>query len=102
MTSTRLAPTTSERYAQPASERTPVAGESRRVEAIEAVVGDRQRSLREELNEAAHDVGGQIQEGAGAEAHRLAAQLTELPLEAQACLTRPLPTNGLCVVDEQA
>ncbi|MDR1995788.1 hypothetical protein [Azonexus sp.] len=97
MTSARLISTT-ERYAQPGSERALVAGEPRRVEAAEAIAGDRKRSLREELNEAESDVGGQARENA----HRVAAQLAELPPEAQALLAKPLPPNGFCVVDEQA
>ncbi|MDR0775365.1 MAG: hypothetical protein LBE81_01830 [Azonexus sp.] len=97
MTSARLISTT-ERYAQTASERALVASELRRVEAAEAIAGDRKRSLREELNEAENDVGGQARENA----HRVATQLAELPPEAQASLTKPLPPNGFCVVDEQA
>lgn len=97
MTTARPIPTT-ERYTQPASERPPVSGEPRRVEAAEAIAGDRRRSLREELSEAENDVGAQARENA----HRVAAQLTELPPEAQARLANSLLPNGFCVVDEQA
>lgn len=97
MTSARLISTT-EHYAQPASERALVASEPRRVEAAEAIAGDRRRSLREELNEAENDVGGQAQESA----HRVAAQLAELPPEAQARLTKSLSPNSFHVLDEQA
>ncbi|MCL2344437.1 MAG: hypothetical protein FWC58_01125 [Desulfobulbus sp.] len=96
MTTARLTPT-SERYAQAAGGQALVASEPRRVEAIE-MVGERKRSLREELNEAE----GGIDEITREEARRLAAQLAELSPEAQALLTQPLPPNGFCVVDEQA
>ncbi|MCL2524368.1 MAG: hypothetical protein FWF20_07965 [Betaproteobacteria bacterium] len=96
MTTARLTSTT-ERYAPPAGGRVPKLDDPRRVEAAENLAGDRRRSLREELNEAEHDVGQIIEE-----ARRLAAQLTELPPEVQARLGRYLPANGFCVIDEQA
>ncbi len=97
MTSARLIPS-AERYARPPGERALVAGEPRRVAACEAVIGDRQRSLREELSEAENDVGGKARENA----RRVAAQLAELPPEAQARLAKPLLPHGFCVVDEEA
>ncbi|HEX6734361.1 MAG TPA: hypothetical protein VF096_06080 [Azonexus sp.] len=97
MTSARLTSTT-ERYAHPALEQAPVAGETRRVEAAEGLAGDRQRSLREELKAAEADVGGQVRE----DVHRVAAQLAGLPPEAQAKLTKTLLPNGFCVVDDEA
>ena len=89
---------TTERYAPPAGGHAPALDEPRRVEAAEAIAGDRRRSLREELSEAENDVGAQARENA----HRVAAQLTELPPEAQARLAKSLLPNGFCVVDEQA
>jgi len=97
MTSSRLASTT-ETPLRPAVGRLPASGEAetRRIEAAELIDGDRQRSLREELNEA----------GAGAWARRatrrVAARLSEASPEARSHLTKPLLPNGLCVVDEKA
>ncbi len=95
MTSARLTPTT-EHYTASA-ERAPVAGEGRRVEAAEGLGGDRRRSLREELNAAENDVGGQFRE----EAQRIAAQLAELSPAEQEKLTKSLSANEFHVVDEQ-
>lgn len=105
MKSTRLASTT-ERYARPALERAAETGEAeiRRVETPEAIEGDRQRSLRQELTEADPQGRGLAEDNADhrREAHDVAEQLLHLPEAAKARLTRPLPAGGFRVVDEQA
>jgi hypothetical protein len=105
MKSQRLASTT-ERYAPQALERSSLAGarEIRRVEALEAIEGDRQRSLRQELDAA--DPGGHgLADGddhVRQEAREVAEQLLKLPDEAKTQLTKPLLPEGFCVVDEKA
>jgi len=95
MTTARLTSTT-ERYALPAGGRVPASDEPRRVEAAESLVGDRRRSLREELNAGENNVGGHLRE----KARRIAAQLAELPPAIQARLAKP--PSGFRVIDEEA
>ncbi|KAB2927478.1 MAG: hypothetical protein F9K30_03765 [Dechloromonas sp.] len=104
MKSERLASTT-ERYAPQALERPALAGEReiRRVEALEAIEGDRQRSLRQELAEAGPGGQGEPRSSELAQlaAHEVAEQLINLPDEARGQLTSPLLPDGFCVVDEK-
>ncbi len=104
MKATRLASTT-DRYARPALERAVEAGdrEVRRVEALDAIEGDRQRSLRQELAEAdPHGGKSGGNDNYRREAHDVAERLLHLPDEAKVRLTRPLLPEGFCVVDEKA
>lgn len=88
---------TTDRYARPALERSSDAGEHdvRRVEALDAIEGDRQRSVRQEMREA--DPGG----GTSREAHEVVEQIAGLSPEKRALLTRPALPDGFCVVDEK-
>lgn len=101
MKSSRLLSTT-DRYARPALERSPDVGELdvRRVEALNAIEGDRQRSLRQEMREA--DPRGKGMPASPRDVHEVVEQLAGLPPEKRALLTRPALPDGFYVVDEKA
>ncbi|PKO35205.1 MAG: hypothetical protein CVU34_02545 [Betaproteobacteria bacterium HGW-Betaproteobacteria-7] len=101
MKSSRLLSTT-DRYVRPALERSPDMGELdvRRVEALNAIEGDRQRSLRQEMREA--DPQGKGTPDTPRDVHQVVEQLAGMPPEKRALLTRPALPDGFCVVDEKA
>ena len=92
---------TTDRYARPALERAADAGEHdvRRVEALNAIEGDRKRSVRQEMREA--DPQGELATGMSGDAHDVVEQIAGLPPEKRALLTRPVLPEGFCVVDEK-
>lgn len=105
MKSSRLNSTT-ERYSTTSVERAHGVAEPEvlRVEAVEAIEGDRQRSLRQELRAADPASGGVVADSgqARSEAREIAARLVDLPEESRERLTKPLLPSGFCVVDEKA
>lgn len=100
MKSGRLESTT-DRFARQVLERSPDAGELdvRRVEALNAIEGDRRRSIRQEMREA--DPQGNGMPDASRDVHEVVEQLASLPPERRALLTRPALPDGFCVVDEK-
>ena len=105
MKSSRLLSTT-DRYARPALERSPDAGELdvRRVEALNAIEGDRQRSLRQEMREAdpQQELGGLAAvQASHPDAREVVEQVAGLPADKRALLAHPLLPDGFCVVDEK-
>ena len=105
MKSSRLLSTT-DRYARPALERSPDVGELdvRRVEALNAIEGDRQRSLRQEMREAdPQDRGNALGGLVGPpDVREVVEQVVGLPPDERARLTHPALPDGFCVVDEKA
>jgi hypothetical protein len=105
MKSGRLESTT-DRYTRPALERSPDAGELdvRRVEALNAIEGDRKRSVRQEMREAdPQDQAALAATQAGhPDAREVLEQVASLPPDKRALLTRPALPDGFCVVDEKA
>jgi hypothetical protein len=104
MKSARLESTT-DRYARPTLERSADAGELdvRRVEALNAIEGDRKRSVRQEMREADPQERGvpTATQGRPPDAREVVEQVAGLPPDKRALLTRPALPDGFCVVDEK-
>lgn len=105
MKSGRLESTT-DRYVRPALERSPEVGELdvRRVEALSAIEGDRQRSVRQEMREVDPQDRGALAgiQGGHPDVREVVEQVAGLPPDKRALLTRPALPDGFCVVDEKA
>lgn len=97
---------TTDRYSRPALERATDAGELdvRRVEALNAIEGDRKRSVRQEMREADPQDGTAlaVAQGVHPDARELVERVAGLSPEKRALLTKPGLPDGLCVVDEKA
>lgn len=104
MKSARLESTT-DRYVRPALERSSDAGELevRRVEALNAIEGDRKRSLRQEMREVDPQdrAGLAVDQDGHPDAREVVEQVAGLPPEKRAQLTRRALPDGFCVVDEK-
>lgn len=75
----------------------------RRVEAGEGVEGDRERSLQQELDEAAQKIPGEVEQpNVQNQARDVANRLADLPEDAAKRLIRPGSKQRIKVVDENA